>query len=87
MTIDMLSGKSSSLFFATFFKNQLKYEEKSCKNPPHWSRFPAEVREWLSERTGKTSVPQIFFNAKYIGGNEQLQSLVADEDKWAQEVR
>jgi len=50
-------------------------------------RFPAEVREWLSERTGKTSVPQIFFNAKYIGGNEQLQSLVADEDKWAQEVR
>ena len=25
-------------------------------------RFPPYVREWVKEKTGKTSVPQIFFN-------------------------
>ena len=45
------------------------------------------MRGWLTERTGKTSVPQIFFNARHIGGNEQLQAIAADEDKWRREVR
>ena len=36
-------------------------------------RFPARVRAWLQQRTGKTSVPQIFFNSKYVGGNKELQ--------------
>ena len=57
------------------------------KSPLLDFRFPASVREWLTERTGKTSVPQIFFNGKHIGGNEELQAIVADEDKWRQEVR
>ena len=33
-------------------------------------RFPAFVREWVQKRTGKTSVPQIFFNATHVGGNK-----------------
>ena len=50
-------------------------------------RFPSEVRDWLTERTGKTSVPQIFFNARHVGGNEELQRLVADQDLWRQQIR
>ena len=30
-------------------------------------------REWVQENTGKTSVPQIYFNSQYIGGNKELQ--------------
>ena len=41
-------------------------------------RFPAHVREWVREKTGKTSVPQIFFNAFYIGGNNELQATLDD---------
>ena len=31
-------------------------------------------REWVEKRTGKTSVPQIFFNSTYVGGNHELQA-------------
>ena len=44
-------------------------------------RFPAHVREWVKEKTGKTSVPQIFFNAAYIGGNKELQETLDDPVK------
>jgi len=44
-------------------------------------RFPAYVREWVKEKTGKTSVPQIFFNAIYIGGNKELQEVLDDPVK------
>ncbi|XP_042224719.1 uncharacterized protein LOC121868311 [Homarus americanus] len=44
-------------------------------------RFPA-VRRWLQEKTGKTSVPQIFFNETYVGGNDSLQKLLKDEEEW-----
>nr|XP_053631302.1 uncharacterized protein LOC128687761 [Cherax quadricarinatus] len=44
-------------------------------------RFPA-VRSWLQEKTGKTSVPQIFFNETYVGGNDNLQKIVKDEEEW-----
>ncbi|KAK3876584.1 hypothetical protein Pcinc_018647 [Petrolisthes cinctipes] len=44
-------------------------------------RFPA-VRTWLHEKTGKTSVPQIFFNEEYVGGNDSLQRAVKDEETW-----
>jgi glutaredoxin len=44
-------------------------------------RFPARVRDWLEERTGgRTSVPQIFFNETHIGGNEDLQKLIKDQE-------
>jgi len=36
------------------------------------------VRTWLQEKTGKTSVPQIFFNGTHIGGNAELQDLIKD---------
>ena len=39
-------------------------------------RFPPHVREWLKEKTGKTSVPQIFFNKTHIGGNAEFQALI-----------
>ena len=38
--------------------------------------YPKEVREELKRRTGKSTVPQIFFNAHHIGGNDELQKLV-----------
>ena len=44
-------------------------------------RFPPRVREWVKEKTGKTSVPQIFFNAAYIGGNKELQATLDDPDQ------
>lgn len=36
----------------------------------------SEVRAKLKELTGRSSVPQIFFNSVYVGGNEELQKLV-----------
>ena len=36
----------------------------------------------LKEKTQKTSVPQIFFNDIYIGGNDDLQAAIQDEEKW-----
>ena len=45
-------------------------------------KFPDHVRDWVREKTGKTSVPQIFFNSTYIGGNKELQeALNADEKR------
>ena len=38
--------------------------------------FP-QCREPMKLKTGKTSVPQIFFNDIHIGGNEELQNLVS----------
>ena len=38
--------------------------------------FP-DVREDVYKRTGKRTVPQIFFNANHIGGNDELQKLVS----------
>ena len=38
--------------------------------------YPSEVREDLKRRTGKSTVPQIFFNGHHIGGNDDLQKLV-----------
>ena len=45
-------------------------------------RFPPYVREWLKEKTGKTSVPQIFFNKNYIGGNQEFQEIIKESDKF-----
>ena len=38
--------------------------------------YQKEVREDLRNRTGKQTVPQIFFNDRYIGGNAELQKMV-----------
>ena len=43
-------------------------------------RFPAFVREWVQHRTGKTSVPQIFFNSRHVGGNKELQDALDTEE-------
>ena len=45
-------------------------------------RFPPNVREWLKEKTGKTSVPQIFFNKTHVGGNSEFQALIKDDAKF-----
>lgn len=42
-----------------------------------------QVRQWLQEKTGKTSVPQIFFNSTHIGGNKELQDLIKESgEEW-----
>lgn len=38
--------------------------------------YPKSVREYVQQRTGRSTVPQIFFNATHIGGNDDLQKLV-----------
>lgn len=35
-----------------------------------------EIRAQLKELTGRSTVPQIFFNNMYVGNNEDLQKLV-----------
>ena len=44
-------------------------------------KFPDHVRDWVRQKTGKTSVPQIFFNSTYIGGNKELQEALNEADK------
>lgn len=39
-------------------------------------KFP-QCRDELITKTGKKTVPQIFFNATHIGGNDDLQTLVS----------
>lgn len=39
-------------------------------------KFP-QCREELTSKTGKKTVPQIFFNATHVGGNDDLQALVS----------
>ncbi|XP_061579766.1 uncharacterized protein zgc:152951 isoform X1 [Cololabis saira] len=39
----------------------------------------SEVRVKLKELTGRSTVPQIFFNGVHVGGNDDLQKLAPDE--------
>ena len=34
------------------------------------------AREEMKQRTGKATVPQIFFNSHHVGGNAEFQKLV-----------
>jgi glutaredoxin 3 len=34
-----------------------------------------ELRRWLSERTGRTTVPQIFINEQSVGGYDDIAAL------------
>ena len=47
----------------------IPYTDVSLDKYPH-------ARQDLQTRTGKRTVPQIFFNARHIGGNDELQELV-----------
>lgn len=38
--------------------------------------FP-QCRGFVRERTGRHTVPQIFFNGTYVGGNDDLQKMVS----------
>lgn len=40
-------------------------------------QYDSSVRQEVKERTGKSTVPQIFFNDVYIGGNVELQEVVS----------
>lgn len=52
-------------------KKNLDYEEISVEGAP-------ETRAELAERTGRTSVPQIFFGDRHIGGCDDLYELHYD---------
>uniref|UniRef100_A0A3B3E2G4 Zgc:152951 n=2 Tax=Oryzias melastigma TaxID=30732 RepID=A0A3B3E2G4_ORYME len=39
----------------------------------------SELRAKLKELTSRSTVPQIFFNSVYVGGNEELQKLAPEE--------
>lgn len=41
--------------------------------------YVASVREAVQEKTGRRTVPQIFFNATHIGGNDDLQKLISED--------
>ena len=40
-------------------------------------KYQKSVREELKQRTGKSTVPQIYINERFIGGNEELQGIVS----------
>ncbi|GFS22495.1 glutaredoxin [Elysia marginata] len=44
-------------------------------------QFP-EIRNEVLQRSQMLTVPQIYFNAKLVGGNEDLQRLVKDPAAW-----
>ncbi|XP_033644944.1 uncharacterized protein LOC117304534 [Asterias rubens] len=44
-------------------------------------KYQESVRKDLVERTGKRTVPQIFFNTHHVGGNDDLQELVQDKER------
>lgn len=48
-------------------------------------KYPQERTE-MQMRTQKRTVPQIFFNAKHIGGNDDLQNFIKDQEKWEAEL-
>lgn len=37
---------------------------------------------YQQEKTGQTSVPQIFFNETFVGGNDNLQKVLKNEEEW-----
>lgn len=41
--------------------------------------FP-QCRDEVKNRTGRNTVPQIFFNATHVGGNDDLQTLVSSDN-------
>ena len=41
----------------------------------NFEKYPRRIYE-MQERTGRTTVPQIFFNNKHIGGWDELKQLV-----------
>ncbi|CAG0884457.1 unnamed protein product, partial [Cyprideis torosa] len=45
--------------------------------------YPFGVRDWLTQKTGKTSLPQIFFGSLYVGGNDELQRAIKDSRTWS----
>ena len=50
----------------------------------HFKEFIGFVREWVAKRTGKTSVPQIFFNSTYVGGNLELNKAFSNPERKAE---
>ncbi|XP_038057106.1 uncharacterized protein LOC119728784 isoform X2 [Patiria miniata] len=59
----------------TLSELNLQYDDISV------DKYNISVRKSLVERTGKRTVPQIFFNSHYIGGNDDLQELVQDKER------
>lgn len=53
----------------------IPYTDVSLDKYPH-------ARQDLQLRTGKRTVPQIFFNEKHIGGNEELLELLKDYERF-----
>ncbi|CAC5409797.1 unnamed protein product [Mytilus coruscus] len=48
--------------------------------------FP-QCRENVKSRTGRSTVPQIFFNATHVGGNDDLEKLITDKPSFAALVK
>lgn len=57
----------------------IPYSDISLDKYPH-------LRHDMQMRTQKRTVPQIFFNAKHIGGNDDLQDLIKDTDRFKEEL-
>ncbi|XP_030845992.1 uncharacterized protein LOC593247 [Strongylocentrotus purpuratus] len=52
--------------------------------------YGESVRKEVRERSGRSTVPQIFFNSKHVGGYDDLKALLADKvglDRLIEEVK
>ncbi|KAK3803861.1 hypothetical protein RRG08_029453 [Elysia crispata] len=48
--------------------------------------FP-QIKDEVMERSGMRTVPQIYFNAKLIGGNDAFQTLIKDKAAWEEVLK
>ncbi|KAK6188137.1 hypothetical protein SNE40_004387 [Patella caerulea] len=64
---------------STLQENALPYTDISL------DLFP-QCRAEFQAKTGKKTVPQIFFNNWHVGGNDDLQKLVSNKDEFARAV-
>jgi len=49
-------------------RKQVEFEEIDCTRDP-------ETRRWLVEKTGRRTVPQIFFGEVPVGGHDELRAM------------
>ena len=81
----LLSNKISVNVLRCYYSPPLLIPHSLIKTPLfHFKEFIGFVREWVAKRTGKTSVPQIFFNSTYVGGNLELNKAFSNPEKKAE---
>ncbi|GFS22489.1 glutaredoxin [Elysia marginata] len=46
-----------------------------------------QIKDEVMQKSGMRTVPQVYFNAKLVGGNDELQKLVKDSAAWEEALK